>query len=104
MSISIKNLIIKRASLLKSEIEELELPELAEKEDEIIPEITESNLIELTNLFLFLFPSTNTEKHLRELCIYKKMKISENSIEILVPILDKFVVFIKKVYKFIVDI
>ena len=100
MSISISKLIQKRANELKNKVALLNIEEIEGHQD-LIPEINDDNVLELTNLFLFLFPSADTKTHLIELLEYKDMDLSDESIEKLTPLLHGFIVFLKKVAKHI---
>ena len=59
--------------------------------------IDDFNLIEVMDVMLFLFPDDRTKFHLLELCDLKRVTLTEEQIDQLIPIVEKYMKFLKKV-------
>lgn len=58
---------------------------------------TNINWSDYVNFIDFLFPSSDTKTHLNELLDFKSIKLNDSQIIVLVPILDKYLIFLRKV-------
>jgi hypothetical protein len=65
--------------------------------DKHFDDLDPGDLIDLMDLMLFIFPSDNTERHLNELLDLKQLTISDEKKQQLIPICNKYVMFLNKV-------
>lgn len=72
--------------------------------DELMPNLDdETNWAELIKYIEFIFPDENTAYNIRELFEFKDIEITEEQINKLVPIIDKYLKFMKTIKKYIIS-
>lgn len=93
MSVTIKELLQTKFNDLKTELIEI-------IDSDLFPEMEENtNWVEFVNFVFFLFPSDAVKFHLEELLEYKDIVIEEEKVAVLVPIITKYLLWLKKVQK-----
>ena len=65
--------------------------------DRLLQDVTNIDYIEVVDVVLFLFPDDNIPYHLDELLQLKSISLSDGEKEDLYPIIEKYLVFLRKV-------
>ena len=74
-------------------------------ENEFLPKIEDNNInwAELIQYIEFLFPDDNTGYNLNELFEFKNIDVNEEQIILLIPIIDKYLKFMKTIKKYLIS-
>ena len=91
--VTIKDLLETKYSDLKNELLDI-------IDADLFPVIEENtNWVEFVNFVFFLFPSDAVKFHLEELLEFKDIVLVNDKVDILVPIITKYLDWLKKVKK-----
>ena len=88
MSVTVEELLTEKFKNFYAEIYEY-LPDFNKPED--------ANVLEILELFLFLFPDDNTEFNIRQVLELKGSQMTDQNIEKVVPIIDKHLKILRKI-------
>lgn len=92
--------------LIENKYNELlkEIEGIIDISDELMPNLDdETNWVELIKYIEFIFPDENTSYNISELFEFKDIEISTEQIDKLVPIIDKYLKFMKTIKKYIIS-
>jgi hypothetical protein len=67
--------------------------------DKYFQELDPTDLIDLMDLMLFMFPDDNTKENLETLLKWKGVDLAEDDMQQLAPVVNKYLVFLRKVKK-----
>ena len=91
---TVQEILMSKYLSFKEEISDI-IPNFDEQFDEMDP----TDLVDMMDLMLFLFPTDDTKRHLEELLALKGVELSADKVDELVPLCSKYVIFLNKVKK-----